>query len=421
MTTETIRALDYLVGNVVCALLTLHRRLRDRFRPGAGAAPAAVRRILFLKLVEQGATVLAYDAIRRATERVGRANVYFCVFAENRDILDVMDVLPAGNVFVVRSGGLAAFVADVWRVIGAVRRARIDAVIDLEFMSRASAILAYLTGGCRRVGLHRFTDEAPYRGDLMTHRVLYNPAIHTARAYALLVEALDADPADAPLMKVPVAAEVQPAPCYAVGAAQRQHVQALLDAEAGRRVTRPLVLFNPNCRDTLPLRRWPSDRFVALGRRLLGEDPEVTIALTGAPPERPAAAALCAAIGSSRVVNLAGRTTLRDLLALYDMADVLVTNDSGPGHFAALTAIEAVVLFGPAAPSQFGPVGGRGQVLWAGLACSPCATVYNHRSSVCTNNVCMQVISVDQVYACVAAALRAAPRPRGGRAPAERA
>ena len=124
-------------------------------------------------------------------------------------------------------------------------------------------------------------------------------------------------------------------------AAQRQRVQTLLDEAAGRPVERPIVLLNPNCRDALPLRRWPTERFVELGRRILADHPAVTLVVTGAPSEREAADAVCRGIGSPRVVNLAGRTTLRDVLVLYDLADVLVTNDSGPGHFASLTSIES--------------------------------------------------------------------------------
>lgn len=406
MRNETIRLLDAFVGSALCGLLTLHRRLFEN-AADRQAARVPSRRILFLKLIEQGATVLAHDAVQRATARVGRDNVFFCVFAENREIVDLMELVPAENVFVIRSAPLSVFAADALQAIRAVRRAGIDTIVDMEFFTRAPALLAYLMGARRRIGLHRFNEEAPYRGDLMTHRVLYNPFLHTARAYRLLVDALDADPDDLPLAKMPVAEPLLPLPRLAAEPAQRQHVQTLLDEAAGRPVKRPIVLLNPNCRDALPLRRWPTERFVELGRRILAEHPAVTLVVTGAPSERDAAEAVCRGIGSSQVVNLAGRTTLRDVLVLYNLSDVLVTNDSGPGHFASLTSVQSIVMFGPGAPSQFGPIGGRHHVLWAGLACSPCANVYNHRLSSCTNNVCMQAISVDDVYERVAAALAA--------------
>jgi len=83
---------------------------------------------------------------------------------------------------------------------------------------------------------------------------------------------------------------------------------------------------------------------------------------------------------------------------LYTMADVLVTNDSGPGHFASMTRIDTVVLFGPETPALYGPLGPNTHTIWAGLACSPCINPFNHRISPCTNNVCMQSISVPQVF-----------------------
>ncbi len=406
MKKETIRALDSLLGSVLCSLLTLHRRAFERAADQQAARPPS-RKILFIKLIEQGATVLAYDAIQRAAARVGRENVYFCVFAENREILDLMDVIPVENVWGVRSEQLRDFSRDVLQVVGQARRVGIDTTIDMEFFSRAAAIIAYMTGARRRVGLHRFNEEAPYRGDLMTHRLMYNPAIHTARAYSLLIDALDANPDDLPLLKIPIASDGQALPRFTPNPAETQRVQALLDEVAGRPVERPVIVLNPNCRDTLPLRRWPTERFVELGRRILAERGDATVVITGAPSERPAAEAVCRAIDSPRAVSLAGRTTLRDVLVLYDLADVMVTNDSGPGHFASLTSIDSIVMFGPGAPSQFGPIGGHSQVLWAGLACSPCATVYNHRFSTCTNNVCMQAITVEEVYARVCASLAA--------------
>ena len=89
---------------------------------------------------------------------------------------------------------------------------------------------------------------------------------------------------------------------------------------------------------------------------------------------------------------------LRQLLVLYTLADVLVTNDSGPAHFATLTPIRVVTLFGPETPKLFAAVTPRNTVLWAGLLCSPCVSAYNNRMSPCCDNRCMQAITVDQVF-----------------------
>lgn len=403
MKQETIRRIDALVGRVVCSSLTAHRRAADRAlgRDGLVTAARPIRRILFLKLIEQGATVLAAPAIDRAIERVGAENVFFCVFKENRAILDLLERIPRQNVIEVRHDSFGVFLADVARAIRRIRGEGVDTVIDMEFLARAPAILAYLTGAERRVGMDRFTAEGPYRGDLMTHRVQFNPYQHTALAYLRLVEALDEDPREAPMSKVPMGELPEP-PRFIATAEEAARVRALVDRLAGRPTGR-LVLLNPNTGDLLPRRLWPTERFVALGQRLLAAYPDITLAITGAPSERPGAEAVCARIGTAgRVVNLAGETSLRDVLVLYGLADVLVTNDSGPGHFASMTDIHDVVLFGPETPDLFGPLGRNGHVLTARLSCSPCVNPYNHRASPCDNNRCMQAITVDQVFETVA-------------------
>jgi ADP-heptose:LPS heptosyltransferase len=75
-----------------------------------------------------------------------------------------------------------------------------------------------------------------------------------------------------------------------------------------------------------------------------------------------------------------------------------VTNDSGPAHFAALTPIHVITLFGPETPRLFSPRTPRHVAIWKGLACSPCVNAFNNRQSPCQDNVCMQQITVDEVF-----------------------
>jgi ADP-heptose:LPS heptosyltransferase len=393
----TIRTIDAVLGKPICLGLTLLRRIGSLFR---APKEVPIRKILLIKMIEQGATVLAYRAIARAVELVGPENVYFWVFEENRFILDLLDLIPRENVLVIRTSSPILLFADLLGGAWWARRIGIDATVDMEFFSRASAILAFLTGARRRVGLHRFTSEGPYRGDLLTHRVSHNPYLHTAAAYWLLVEALRADPSDIPLPKIEAPTEDFSPPPFVPKAEEVAKVQAILDRLSGEKAGRPIVLLNPNASDMLPLRKWETARFIELGRRILVEHPQVTVAITGAPGEAESAQDVARAIGPD-VLCLAGHTSLRELIVLYTMADVLVTNDSGPGHFASLTDITSIVLFGPETPALFGPLGRNTQVVWANLACSPCVSALNHRFSPCRNNVCMQRITVDEVMALV--------------------
>ena len=397
MKPETIRNIDIWVGKPICFKLTCLRRFLEMF--SHHGKPPPVKKILFIKLIEQGATVLAYAAIRRAVEMVGRANVFFLVFEENSAILEIMDLVPRENILIIRNEGFCTFVGDLVRGLVAIRRRGIDAVVDMEFFARASAIIAFLTGAKRRVGLHRFTSELPYRGDLMTHRIQHNSYLHTASAYSLLVEALAMPPEEIPMPKKAVLTLPEKPPSFR---AHREEVesfkQALMREGLDVKKGGPVILLNPNASDMLPLRKWPLENFLSLGTAILREYPEARLAITGAPAEKEAAGELCLRWASPRVINLAGKTTLRELLILYTLADVLVTNDSGPAHFASLTDIHSIVLYGPETPKLFGALGKNSHALCAKLACSPCVNAFNHRFSPCTNNLCLQFISPEEVY-----------------------
>jgi ADP-heptose:LPS heptosyltransferase len=272
---------------------------------------------------------------------------------------------------------------------------KLDATVDLEFFSRGSAALTYLSGARRRVGFHAFFGAGPYRGNLMTHRLLYNPYLHTRQTFLALVEALFCDPAILPTFNVRLPVALPEPPHFLPSPEELAQVQEMLGRQADD--AWPLILLNPNSSDLLPLRRWPIERYVELARRLLAKQNAVVV-FTGAPSEAVTTNQLVGQIDSTRCISLAGKTTLQQLLVLYTLADVLVTNDSGPAHFATLTPVRVVTLFGPETPELFAAQTPRNTVLWAKLPCSPCVNAYNNRQSPCRNNVCMKAITAEEVF-----------------------
>jgi ADP-heptose:LPS heptosyltransferase len=358
----------------------------------------AVRRILFVKLAEQGSTVLAVDALTHAIDRAGRDGVFFLVFEENRAILDVMSLIPPENVITIDARTFATVVRTGFAAIRRLRALRIDAAIDLEFFARSSALFAYLSGAGLRVGLHAHAGDGPYRGDLLTHRLVFNPYLHTSQLFRLMVDALDEPAGRFPAFAVSPRPLPQVSIQYQPPAADLDEARRLIAERTGLAALPPIVLLNPNAGDMLPLRKWESARYAALARRLLEARPELCVVFTGGTGEADSVASIQAEVSSRRCVSVAGQTTMRQLLALCSLSRVLVTNDSGPAHFAALTAIEVITLFGPETPALFAATTPRNHVLWAGLACSPCVSALNNRSTRCRDNLCMQAITVDQVF-----------------------
>lgn len=398
MNINTMRRLDRWLGVPACWALTRWRRLGSLLR--GEDVPAEPQRIAIIKLAEQGATVLAGPALRRAIDMVGAHNVFFVVFEENRPILDLMGLIPERNVIAIHTkSGIPRFAREVLDALARMRRERIDTAVDFEFFARSSAVLAYLGGARRRVGFHAFAGGGPYRGDLMTHRLSFNAHLHAGEVFRMQVEAVAADPATLPALDLRLEPDrdnvgTRYSPLPRDVASVEKSLRELL----GKPRVTPLILLNANCSDLLPLRKWPEQRYLELARRLLERYPEAHIAFTGAPSEAEPVSRLARAVGSPRVANMAGRTTLRELMALYDLAEVLITNDSGPAHFASLTGIDVVTLFGPETPAAFGVRSPRSHILWSNLACSPCVNAYNNRLSACRDNLCMQQITVDDVF-----------------------
>jgi ADP-heptose:LPS heptosyltransferase len=402
MNIDTIRRIDRLAGVPLCAVATVLVRVRDWLH---WRAARPVRRILFVELSEMGTTVLAEPAMRKARQKLS-AELFFVIFARNVGSLDLLGTFPAGNVFTISDDSIFTIARDTLAFLWWARKKRIDTVVDLELFSRFTALLSGLCGAHRRAGFYRFHCEGLYRGEMLTHRIVYNPHIHIAKNFIALINALLAAAPTVPYSKTSIGDDeirAEIAPATAEARAQmlaRIRLLSPFDPALHR-----LVLVNPNASELLPHRRWMPDRFAQLIRRILTAYDDVVVLITGAPEEREEAERLASANGP-RSVSFAGHSRLAELPALYAHAVLMVTNDCGPAHFGAATGLPTIVLFGPETPKLYQPLG-HSRVIYAGLACSPCVNVHNHRKTACTDNVCMQMISVDEVYAAVAEVLSA--------------
>ena len=110
-------------------------------------------------------------------------------------------------------------------------------------------------------------------------------------------------------------------------------------------------------------------------------------------------------VGSGTLLNLTGKTSLRELIGLISECDVFLGNDSGPMHIAYAVGTPVVALFGSTDPDLTGPLGKGDSVLRADLECSPCF------ERTCRKNElqCMNGISSDDVYLAIREKLPGAP------------
>jgi ADP-heptose:LPS heptosyltransferase len=161
-----------------------------------------------------------------------------------------------------------------------------------------------------------------------------------------------------------------------------------------------IILINPNASELLIQRRWPQAYFEQLIKIIFAECSSALVLITGDPRERQEAEILKNNVDNERCINFAGKVTLAQLPILYSISEFMVTNDSGPPHFAAVTDMPTFVIFGPETPALYGSLG-KSTPIYAGLACSPCVSASNHRKTACRDNICLQIIKPERVFAAI--------------------
>jgi len=394
MNVDTMRRIDYWAGVPLCALLSGWLRLWHWLRPAGRLRP---RRVLLIELSEMGSAILVDPAMRKL--QANGTELFFLIFEKNAPSLHLLGTVPKANIFTLREDSLWHLAIDTLRYLRWVRDKRIDSVIDLELFSRFTALLTGLSGASNRVGYHAFHNEGLYRGEMLTHRVAYNPHIHIGKNFIALVNALLSTREELPYSKTRIGDdEIR----LAQVTIEPERQQALRDKIRDRHPDYDpdlrLVLVNPNASELLPQRRWLPERYVAVMQRLLAEFDDILILITGAPNEIQEAEQLKDLVDHPRCVNFAGALKLEELPVLYSIATLMLTNDSGPAHFSAITPLRTFVIFGPETPKLYGSLG-NSTPIYAGLACSPCVSAANHRKTPCEDNVCLQEITVDEVLA----------------------
>ena len=378
------RTVDRWIGGPLCRLLSLVERVRP-----ARTVPETPRNILVILLSEMGSLVLARPMLDWLRARYPEAQLHALVFEQNREVLDLHGIVPPEHVLTLRNDGLGHLLADSRRALKALRARGIDTVLDLELFARISSIFSYLSGARIRVGFHPHTQEGLYRGSYLNRPVLYNPYQHMAHQFLSLAEAIDS--ADQPPPKRVVEDRPRAVPHVELESgevdAMRRRLLADFPGLAGRR----LVLLSP-AGGLLPIRAWPLEAYAELGRGLLADGH--VLGVIGLARDGDVAQALVQRLGGERCLDLTGYTkSVRELMVLFHLSSLLVANDGGPGHFAAMTPMPAIVLFGPETPDLYGTLDGTSLNLRTNLSCSPCLTAYNHRKSPCDgDNVCLKRI-----------------------------
>ncbi len=408
MKLQTQRFIDRWVGQLLCSAVSAWVGLGNLFRAPArlGDTP---KNILVILLSEMGSIVLAGPMFAQLRRQYPGAAIHILQLKKNQEVSKLLQLTQPECMHSLDDSSGGSLVRDILKVSLAMRRLGLDAVVDCELFSRVSALLSFSTGAPVRVGFTPHTQEGLYRGSFINHAIPYNPYQHISKQFLSLVDALHSAGSTprnkaAPIRALPIDTELS----VDFTPAELKTYHAKLASDHPVTVGKKMVLMYAGG-GILPERAWPAEHYARVAQGLCRAG--FSVGLIGLKDDAQLAKDLIAKIAHAACIDLTGYTrSIRELLMLFHAAQLLITNDGGPGHFATLTPIQTMVFFGPETGKLYGPLGSRNTVIESGIACSPCLSAYNHRLTFCDgDNQCLKRIAPDPVLADALAFLQREP------------
>ncbi|MFQ6069832.1 MAG: glycosyltransferase family 9 protein [Candidatus Aminicenantales bacterium] len=391
MRVSTQQQIDRFLGTIICKILSFFYIFSRK-----NSRPEKIEKILVILLSEIGALVLAYPMLKKLKGKYPHASLNFLVFEKNREILELFGFIPKENVLTLNNESMIRFTKDIVRILAEMRKIKLNVVIDCELFSRITSILSFLSGARIRVGFHPFTQEGLFRGNFINRPVLYNPYHHISQQFLTLVEAIDST--THPKAKRIVDDERLEPPKIKFKPDEINKAMKRLHNYAPCIKGRKAVLIYPSG-GLLPIRAWPREYYSQLAKELTQKG--YAVGIIGLKEDKNIAKEILFRCQNANCVDLTGYTrTIRELLMIFHRASLLITNDGGPGQFAAMTSTPAIILYGPETPTLYGTLNENAFNFYLSLSCSPCLTAYNHRRTPCNgDNLCLKKIPPHRVLA----------------------
>jgi ADP-heptose:LPS heptosyltransferase len=375
MNTRRQIAIDKYIARPLAALLNIAVRIAGKILSIDHNLDKDFQTIAVCKFKGMGSIIQSTPLLKALRQKYPTATIIFVSTEANRALLEKIELID--EVVTVNDSSLSQLLSTNIRALSRLIRLRPGVYLDLEIYSNYSVIFTALSLSINRLGF--YLRSSSFRMGIYTHMMYYNPAMPISRVYLQLGALLGCDTDHESLY--PFSGQIP---------------QSLKRGQ--------YIVINPNASDLRLERRWNPERFVGIAKKLLELNPEWTLVFVGSKAERTYTEGIVGEINSTRVINLAGRTSLEELIGCIDGARLMITNDTGPMHIAFATKTPVVCLFGPCSPAQYG-VHEKAYIVYRKVYCSPC--VHDFTIPPCKgNNTCMQLIEEAAVMAQIDGALR---------------
>jgi heptosyltransferase I len=253
-------------------------------------------------------------------------------------------------------------VKELKRLFQGLKKEKYDVVIDMQGLLR-SGIIASATGASLRIGFKEAREGSRY---FYTHTVKGGKDIHAVDRYLKIASFLGCDVSRVSFSLPPESPSI---------------FQSQLSSY---NLNKEYAAIIPGARWKTKI--WPPEKFGELASRL-----PVQSVILGSKADQDIAD-LIVSISEGKAVSLAGKTNLKELIAVIRKAKFAVSNDSGPMHIAAALGIPVFAIFGPTDPIRTGPYGEGHEIIREDVSCVPCL------KKKCDTMKCMKGISAERVF-----------------------
>lgn len=390
-----MRNIDYHLGRLLCFFLSWHHRFNRIFLKNKEVNKLEHDKILFIKMSEMGAIILSYPAIKEIKKKYPEAQLFFLTMDENKEVLDLINLVSRKNYLIVRSNSFVNFVYDTVKNLFILRKIKVDIVYNLDIFTRYSLSMSYLCGAQRRRGFIDKAGRAGYLGDLLNDSINYDIKLHTSINYLKLTcreEGVVIGTTEELIKNYQLPKIISSRKSMAIIKEKLKQQGFLYDTKKN------IILLNHNASEKISIRKWPLDSFILLAKKTLDCNYNNHIIIIGTNLDGLEAEKIKRNIDSPRVIDFTGKVTIKELIDLFNLSHLLITNDSGPAHFASLTNIKIFDIFGPETPNSFSPISPNLMNFYSNYPCSPCISIYNQKKTNCKKALCLDRISVDSVY-----------------------
>jgi heptosyltransferase-2 len=367
------KTLSYSMLLFLPAFLEVFFRLTGRHRKISDIDPDTIRNVLVIQPADIGDVILTSPFLRELRRFLPKARIMFVVQPKMFNLVEncpyvneviTYDYRAAKNWKSFYHGSFRWWLQSARIAKRYLWKYRPDLAISTRWNNdpcqAASIILMYMSGAPVRLGYQDVLQDQKRRSmkdinHLITHGPVRSFARHEIELQFDILRLLGACPKERSLE---------------VWTTQKDEIFArnLLD-RINKSDRDLLIALGPGA--SWSFRRWPPSRFIELGN-WLQENYKAHILIYGGKDELELALHIERGLHKTQTVNLAGKTTLREMASLLKHCKLFIGNDSGPLHVAAASGVPVIDFFGPADYNRFRPWGAQHEVLCLGLSCSPC-------------------------------------------------